>query len=256
MEKKKSKFALKKAELTYIYGVHAVKEVLRKRPDVVSVVYIRDSLLADPKLRAQANRAGSLLPLDERRLPEGIPHDAVHQGMIAGIAMDKLLVEYKTFKENLSPTPDTAVVVLGEVQDPHNVGAIIRSAAAFGISAILIPEHRQAPVTGTVIKVSAGMAFSVPLVSIGNVNTALRDLKNRGFWVYGLDSKGTVSLTEEKFDRPSVFVVGNEGTGMREKTREVCDTVLTIPMHPRAESLNASVSAAVVFYAWNTAIRQ
>lgn len=239
-------------DMTYIYGKHAVEEALRKRPDVVSVVYVRESLLEDPKFRAQAERAGSLRQLHEQKLPAGVSKDAVHQGIIAGVSVEKLLVPYKTFKNDLKSAPGTAIVVLGEVQDPHNVGAIIRSAAAFGIAAVLIPEHRQAPITGTVIKVSAGTAFSVPLISIVNVNTALRDLKDRGFWVYGLDSGGEVLVSEESFDRPSVFVVGNEGTGMRAKTREACDTILSIPMHPRAESLNASVSAAVVFYAWST----
>lgn len=238
-------------ELTYIYGTHAVNEALRKRADVVSVVYAKEELLTDPKFRASAERAARVLPLDEKRLPHGISRDAAHQGVIAGIDHDALLVSYKDFLKDVAPAADTAYVVLGEVHDPHNVGAIIRSAAAFGAAAVLIPEHRQAPVTGTVIKVSAGMAFSIPLVSLTNVNRALMDLKDRGCWVYGLDSEGDTALTAEQFTKPSVFVVGNEGTGMRQKTREHCDTVLSIPMHPRAESLNASVSAAVTLYAWS-----
>lgn len=234
----------------YIYGHHAVTEALRKRPDVVNAVYAEEKYLSDPKFVAQAKRARSLEVLGSK-LPVGVPRDAVHQGLIAVIDTAKLVIPWKMFRESLQSEPDTSLVVLGEVHDPHNVGAIIRSAAAFGASAVIIPEHRQAPVTGTVIKVSAGMAFSIPLVSIGNVNRTLRELKDRGFWVYGLDSEGDVSLSEEKFTKPTVFVVGNEGTGIREKTREQCDVVLTIPMHPRAESLNASVSAAVTLYAWS-----
>lgn len=239
-------------EITYIYGIHAVEEALRKRHDVVSTVYAKESLLNDERFLSLAKRAAEVLPLDEKKLPHGVPRDAVHQGVIAGIDMAKLLIPFKEFKQKLNPSPDTAVVVLGELQDPHNVGAIIRSAAAFGASAVLVPEHRQAPVSGTVIKVSAGTAFSIPLVAVGNVNSALDTLKDLGFWVYGLDSESGVSVTEEAFDRPSVFVVGNEGKGMRVKTREHCDTILTIPMHPRAESLNASVSAAAVLLAWST----
>lgn len=240
-------------QLTYIYGTHAVTEALRKRPDVVHIVYVREDAIHDAKFAALARKAGEVRPIDESKLPGGISNDAVHQGLVAAIDTDKLLIPWKTFKSSLKPTSADALVMLGEVQDPHNVGAIIRSAAAFGAGAVLIPEHRQAPVTGTVIKVSAGMAFALPLVSVGNVNAALRDLKDAGYWVYGLASDGDTSLPEETFDKPSVFVVGNEGAGMRAKTREHCDTVLTIPMHPRAESLNASVSAAVVLYAWSAA---
>jgi 23S rRNA (guanosine2251-2'-O)-methyltransferase len=137
------------------------------------------------------------------------------------------------------------------VQDPHNVGAIIRSAAAFGIAGVLIPEHNQAGITGAVIKASAGMVFTTPLVSIGNVNYAIKALKAKGFWIYGLDASGKNTLSGEKFDAPAAFVVGNEGSGIREKTLDACDIVLNIPMHERTESLNAAVSAAVVLYEWS-----
>lgn len=238
-------------EPVYIYGTHVVQEALSKRPDVVSVVYAKESLCNDPKFVAKAKRAGELRTLDESRLPEGVPDDALHQGMIARVDFSKLLIPFKTFKQMLGVSSDTSLVVLGEIQDPHNVGAIIRSASAFGVRAVLIPEHRQAPITGTVAKVSVGSIFSVPLVSVVNVNTALHDLKERGFWVYGLDHTGDSPITRESFTKPSVFVVGNEGKGMREKTRAHCDTILTIPMHPRTESLNASVSTAVALYAWS-----
>jgi 23S rRNA (guanosine2251-2'-O)-methyltransferase len=94
------------------------------------------------------------------------------------------------------------------------------------------------------------MAFRVPLVSIGNVNTTLRDLKDKGYWIYGLAMEGT-PLNEENFDAPSVFVLGNEGAGIREKTLETCDIALSIPMNPRCESLNVAVSAGVVFHSWS-----
>jgi 23S rRNA (guanosine2251-2'-O)-methyltransferase len=92
----------------------------------------------------------------------------------------------------------------------------------------------------------------VPLVSVGNVNTALRDLKERGFWVYGLVGGGDTTLTDESFTKPSVFVLGNEGAGLREKTEELCDFRLSIPIQKDVESLNAAASAAVTFYAWRS----
>jgi 23S rRNA (guanosine2251-2'-O)-methyltransferase len=151
-------------------------------------------------------------------------------------------------------TPDagTMLVLLDELTDPHNVGAIIRSAAAFGAAGILIPSHNQAPITGAVVKTSAGMVFRIPLVPINNVNQAIDTLKKEGFKTYGLVMDGDTALAEEPFDAPALMIVGNEGEGIREHTLARCDIRLRIPMDPRAESLNASVSAAVVLYQWST----
>jgi 23S rRNA (guanosine2251-2'-O)-methyltransferase len=239
-------------EIVYIFGKHAVYEALTERPDVVRGVYL-ESGFSDTKILeklAHAPKAKRQL-LNPKKLPGGLRADAVHQGVIAGISITDLMVEYKTFKQSLAITPDTCLLVLGEVQDPHNVGAVIRSAAAFGISGVLIPPHNQSPVTGTVVKVSAGMAFRIPLVEIRNVNATLRDLKEIGFWVYGLAGGGTASLHNEQFIKPTVFVLGNEGSGLREKTSEVCDELISIPIHTRCESLNAAASAAIVMYTWS-----
>jgi len=238
-------------EMTYIYGRHAVLEALKRRSDLVTQVIIQKEHLTQSEVIIALKNVKEVTELNEKKLPGGIGKEAVHQGFIAAIEANKLLIPFKTFKDNLVVNEDSSLLILGEVQDPHNVGAIIRSAAAFGFSAVLIPEHRQAPITGTVIKVSAGMAFSIPLVTIKNVNAALRDLKDKGFWVYGLDMNGDTALPEEEFKKPTVIVVGNEGEGIRQKTAELCDTILTIPMHPRAESLNASVGAATAMYAWS-----
>jgi 23S rRNA (guanosine2251-2'-O)-methyltransferase len=240
-------------ELVYIYGKHAIDEALSFRPDLVSELYVAADF-RDAKLLAKFERA-KVAPklLNEKRLPGGLRNDAVHQGVIAGVYVAGLLADYKQFMDTITMTPDTAILVLGEVQDPHNVGAVIRSAAACGFAAVMIPPHNQAPLTGTVVKVSAGMAFRIPIVEIRNVNATLTDLKKRGAWVYGLaGDAGSVPLPTERFTKPSVFVLGNEGHGLRQKTREACDTLLSIPMHPRCESLNAAASAAIVMYAWST----
>jgi 23S rRNA (guanosine2251-2'-O)-methyltransferase len=238
-------------ELVYVYGKHALDEALTFRPDLVTELYVAASF-KDERLLAKFERA-KVAPklLNEKRLPGGLRSDAVHQGVVAGINVAGLIRDYKSFMETLTITPDTSFLVLGEVQDPHNVGAVIRSAAACGVSAVLIPPHNQAPITGTVVKVSAGMAFRIPIIEIRNVNATLTDLKKRGCWVYGLAGEaGSVPLPQEQFDKPSVFVLGNEGEGLRLKTREACDTLVAIPMHTRCESLNAAASAAIVLYAW------
>ncbi len=235
----------------YIYGRHSVEEALRRNPTAVLGVHLASAVSIDTELLANyLKNGGRADDLTKRALSE-IPKEAAHQGAVARLNADKLLIDFKEFKKNLDLNPDNSFIVLGELTDPHNVGAIIRSAAAFGISAVLIPEHRQAPINGTVIKVSAGTAFSVPLVMVGNINNALRDLKDAGCWVYGLDMDGDAPLPTEDFRRPSVFVVGNEGKGIREKTAALCDSILTIPIHSRAESLNAAAAAATVMYAWS-----
>lgn len=238
-------------EKVYIYGKHALEEALMSAPQVIRKVFLA-STLHDAALHARLQELQiPTAPLAAGRGNELAGRDAVHQGIIAVMDPTALLVSFDDFLASLHMGKNPAIAILGEVQDPHNVGAIIRSAAAFGLAGVLIPEHHQAGITGAVVKTSAGMAFRIPLVSIGNVNNTLKILKEKGFWVYGLAMDGKEVLGTEAFDAPSAFIIGNEGAGIREKTLESCDVTLTIPMHPRTESLNAAVSAAVVFYEWS-----
>ncbi len=226
-------------------------EALRNTPHAVEKILLAPQS-EDREMRTLAQNAK--IPVAELS-PKTMPHDVdssiVHQGIIGLVSPSKLLREYREFVNSLKIDSNSALVILGEIQDPQNVGAIIRSAAAFGIAGVLIPEHNQAPITGTVVKVSAGMAFRVPLISIGNVNTTARDLKERGFWIYGLEGDAPKNIATEKFDAPAVFILGNEATGIRLKTRELCDILLSIPMNPECESLNVSASAAIALYAWS-----
>jgi 23S rRNA (guanosine2251-2'-O)-methyltransferase len=238
-------------EIDYVYGKNSVREALLARPDLVKTVHLSadfsDTGLMELMRKLKIARAS----FDPKKLPKGVAEDAVHQGIIAHVDFSKLLVPYDEFISSLSVTNDTGLILLGEVQDPQNVGSIVRSAAAFGISGILIPEHRQAQIQGTVAKVSSGMVFRIPLVQVGNVNHTLEDLKKRGFWTYGLDQKAEQSVYTEDFEKASVFVVGNESEGIREKTLEHCDIPLTIPMRGTTESLNAAVATAVVLSHWS-----
>lgn len=236
-----------------MYGKHALMEALRNAPQVIRKVFLAPDL-RDVELRAllEKNKIPTTA-LAPGKGKEFVGKDAAHQGVIAVMNPSALLMSLDDFLAALPvPLPTkTAVAVLGEVQDPHNVGAIIRSAAAFGLAGVLIPEHNQVGITGAVVKASAGMAFRIPLVSIDNVNNALKALKEKGFWIYGLAMEGSTSLGTDAFDAPCAFVVGNEGSGIREKTLDACDVSLSIPIHARTESLNAAVSAAVVFYEWS-----
>lgn len=239
-----------KTDKIFIYGRHALKEALLNAPKTVKKVFLAKNV-DDAEifnLLKKNNLSAGELNDDKKGVVEG--HGS-HQGVIAQIDISILLVDYKTFIKNLKINKNTMLVLMGEVQDPHNVGAVIRSAAAFGARGVLIPEHKQAPVTGAVVKVSAGMAFKIPLVSIGNVNQTIEDLKKKGFYVYGLAGEGATSLVDEKFEDPTVLILGNEGSGIREKTREHCDKLLSIPIDSKCESLNAAVSASVALYAWS-----
>jgi len=240
-----------KREKIYIYGRHALTEALNNAPQAVRKAFL-SSEVNDPALRELlATRNIQASAIKSREADHMVGADTSHQGVIAIVDPSALLVEFDAFMQGLRPTERTLLVLLDELTDPHNVGAVIRSAAAFGAAGVLLPAHRQAPVTGAVVKASAGMAFRVPIVSIGNVNLAVDRIKKENFSVYGLAMEGAKELGEELFAAPTLFIIGNEGKGIREKTLERCDVTLRIPMDPRCESLNASVSAGIALYAWS-----
>jgi 23S rRNA (guanosine2251-2'-O)-methyltransferase len=226
-------------------------EALLHAPHTVRKVFLAPEI-NDAELRALLRKL-DLTPgvLKAREMDHMVGRETAHQGVIAVTDPGSLVLDFKPFIAALRPTENTMLVLLDELTDPHNVGAIIRSAAAFGAAGVLLPVHNQAPITGTVVKSSAGMAFRVPIVSIGNVNQAVDALKKEGFRTYGLVMDGSQNISDEKFDAPALFIVGNEGAGIRQKTFERCDVSLRIPMNSRAESLNASVSASVVLYQWS-----
>ncbi len=244
-------------EKVYIYGKHALAEALTHAPHAVRRVFLAPEM-DDPELRALVKKsgieAGALKSHDAGQM---VGHDASHQGVVAIMNTGALMTPLAEFVGSLTdrgtraPDAGTMLVLLDELTDPHNVGAIIRSAAAFGAAGVLIPSHHQAPITGAVVKTSAGMAFRIPLVPIANVNQAIDALKKEGFRTYGLVMDGAMALADEPFDAPALVIVGNEGEGIREHTLARCDVRLRIPMDPRAESLNASVSAAVALYQWS-----
>lgn len=253
-------------EKVYIYGKHALMEALAHAPHAVRRVFL-SSDMDDAELRALIKKS-DITPgtLKSSAIGQMVGRDTTHQGVVGILNTNALMVPFDRFMESLkekashreersekdrAPIAPPMLVLLDELTDPHNVGAIIRSAAAFGADGVLIPSHRQAPVTGAVVKTSAGMAFRVPLIAINNVNQAIDTLKKEGFATYGLAMEGARNMTEEPFAGPSLIIIGNEGEGIREHTLERCDAVLRIPMDARAESLNASVSAAVALYQWS-----
>lgn len=243
----------KKDTTTYVYGKHVLEEAMKNTPNVIEEVLFASNLQDDSLRHRMQETDIPVHTFGPKHPPGGIDQDDAHQGVVVRIDTRKLTRSYDDFADELEVTLDTSLILLGEVQDPHNVGAVIRNAAAFDVDGVLIPRHNQAQVTPAVVKVSAGMAFRVPLVSIGNVNTTIRDLKERDFWVYGLSDEGQEPLPDQSFETPTVFVLGNESSGIREKTREHCDKMISIPISDNCDSLNAAASTAVTFYALNEA---
>lgn len=243
--------------LTYLYGKNPLKEAIlaykRGSPMVVEKLYLTKQAELDNEIMSlvQSNKLAYEI-VTGSEIESLVGRDAVHQGVCA-VLDDKLL--YTSFEEVLerakNKNTNALFVLLDELQDPHNVGAIIRSAVAFGADAVLIPEFDQTQITGTVIKTSAGMTFSIPIVRIGNVNNTLEKLKQEHFWTYGLTGDGDTKLNEVKFDSNTVIVVGSEGQGIRAKTLELCDFKLSIKTDAKCESLNASNATAVTLYEWS-----
>ncbi|MBP9710909.1 MAG: 23S rRNA (guanosine(2251)-2'-O)-methyltransferase RlmB [Candidatus Pacebacteria bacterium] len=236
----------------FIYGKHAVAEALTQRPESVRKIHLASSM-DDRSLRELIKRSGiPVEKIDERKVSSQAEGNASHQGVIALISLSGLVVPFEKFLDTFEPTPDTALVFLSEVQDPHNVGAVIRSAAAFGAKAVLFAEHNQASISGAVIKSSAGTAFTLPLVQVPGTQQALSALKKKGMMIYGLAGESSTTLWDTEFTKPSVFVLGNEAHGIASAAKSLCDTMLSIPMSSRAESLNVAAAGATVLYEWST----
>jgi len=240
--------AVKKPTKIYIYGKHSVAEALRHAPGAIRALYLEEP--GDKTLYELARAAGiAVAPLDLRRVTSMVEGAAAHQGAVALIGADELLQDADKFVESYKALPGGVLVFLSEVQDPHNVGAIIRSAAAFGAAAVLLPTHKQAPITAAVVRSSAGMAFQLPLVGVANPQQTIAALKKKQVRVLGLAADGAIPLEQEPFEACTMLVVGNEAEGVAPYARALCDAMLSIDIEPKAESLNVAASAAVALYA-------
>lgn len=169
---------------------------------------------------------------------------SAHQGVVAFGAAHS----YRELSDVIEDAK--LLVVLDGVEDPHNLGAIIRTAHAAGAGAVIVPERRSAPLTETVAKAAAGALAHLPVVRITNVSQALERLKNNGFWIYGLDERGKAMHDEIEYNTPTTIVLGGEGKGLHQIVRKHCDAVVRIPMAGAVSSLNVSVAAGVVLFEW------
>ena len=191
-----------------------------------------------------------LSEVDEERLA-ALAGDARHQGV--ALRLRKLeATEWFVLLEELGQAVRSghypSVVLLDQVQDPRNLGAIARSCAAFGVSALITPKDRSADIGPAALKTSAGALHQLPFARVTNLKRALEDLQEIGFWSVGLALEGGVPISEIALDRPLAWVVGSEGAGIRPGTAKACDHIAFIPIEGGVESLNASVAASIVLY--------
>ena len=223
----------------YIYGKNPIREALSQAKHTVSRLFV--SRRRGGRDIEEIVRLALSLGIGVKEVPDRVLKDLVgnqnHQGVVAEVEF-----VYEPL-DNLFDYP--AVLVLDHIQDPHNLGALARSAAAFGVKGIVIAQNRAVHVTPAVVKVSEGNIFKVDVSIVINLRRAIEEFKKRGFWVYGADMGGR-SIWDVSFAERVLLLLGSEGKGISRLMRESCDEVVAIPMEPKVESLNVSVSGAIL----------
>ena len=236
------------AESRIIHGFHAVTARIRQNADSVLELYV-DAQRRDPRARDLLKLAESngvrIVPVDGKRL-DGMAGNASHQGVVAKVDAARRVVNLEDVLDTLNEPP--LLLVLDGVQDPHNLGACLRSADAFGVHAVIAPKDRAVGLNATVEKVACGAAETVPYITVTNLARTLRELKERDIWVVGADGEADNTLNNFYHDSALALVLGAEGEGLRRLTRETCDQLVKIPMLGSVESLNVSVSAGILLY--------
>ena len=233
-----------------IYGRHAVAAALEShRP--LNRVWVNARIRYDPRFLSlidEAKASGAVIDeVDTKRLNQ-ITEGANHQG-IAAQAASHDYHELDTLIDNALTAAKLPVIVAADgITDPHNLGAIIRTAEALGAQGMVIPQRRAAGITSTVAKVAAGALEHLPGSRVVNLKRALDTLKEKGFWIYGLASEGSQPIHRATFDRPTVIVVGSEGDGLSLTVQQSCDVLLSIPLRGNVPSLNASVATGMALY--------
>jgi len=231
-------------EMAILSGIHPVAEALRAKHPLERLLVAQGA--GGPRLQEIIDlaRSASIPVRFERRAAlDRLAGTSAHQGVVAMGAAQR-------YADLDGVAPCEMLVVLDGVEDPHNLGAIIRTAHAAGAGAVVIPERRAAGVTDVVAKAAAGALEHLPVVRVTNINRALEELKQRGYWIYGLDECGAETYDQVEYASPAAVVLGGEGKGLHEQVRKHCDALVRIPMAGRISSLNVSVAAGVMLFEW------
>lgn len=237
-----------------IEGRNAVMEALRAGRTIDKIFIAKgdvDKTLGH--IASKARSAGIVVTEADRRKLDAMSQTHAHQGVIALCAVK----EYSTIEDMLAIAAERGeapfLVLCDEISDPHNLGAIIRTAECAGAHGVIIPKRRSAGLTSIVGKTSAGAVSYLPVARVPNIPALLKELQQQGVWIFGTAAEGTTSLYEADLKGPAAIVIGSEGDGMGRLVREGCDFLVSIPMKGRISSLNASAAAAILLY---EAVRQ
>ena len=232
-----------------IFGRNSVMEAIKAGTPINRLLYTGGESAGSLRtILAMAKEKGILTASQDRKKLDELCGNRNHQGIMAYIAAASYVEPEDILQIAKDKGEPPFVVILDEIQDPHNLGAILRTADAVGAHGVIIPEHRAAALTGTVAKTSAGAAHHVPVARVTNIPNTIDYLKEQGLWIAGTDLSGTTPFYKADFKGPIGLVIGSEGHGMGKLTCKKCDFVVTIPMCGQVESLNASVAAAILMY--------
>jgi 23S rRNA (guanosine2251-2'-O)-methyltransferase len=233
--------------LAVLIGIHPVVEALRAKRPLERIVVARGA--GGHRLQEVidlARTTGTPLRFEDRGALDRLAGAKSHQGVVA-LGAEKKYADLA----DIAPTAELLVVLDG-VEDPHNLGAIIRTAHAAGASAVMIAERRAAGLTETVAKAAAGALEYLPVVRVVNISHTLRSLKDEGYFIYGLDERGEVTYNTVEWPEKTVIVMGAEGKGLHDLVKKNCDALMRIPMAGKIASLNVSVATGIVLFAWRS----
>lgn len=233
----------------HIFGINSVSALISANSQCIQQLFV-DRKRNDKRIQSivdAAKRAKINIRFEDRQQLDEICQGGNHQGVAARCEMPKVQDENlvdEIIGENESPL----FLLLDGVQDPHNLGACLRTADAVGVDAVIIPKDRSASINSTVVKVASGAAYSVPVVSVTNLSRTIRTMQEAGVWFVGADGEAEESIYQVKLTGSIAIVMGAEGSGLRRLTKELCDFLVKLPMMGAVESLNVSVATGVCLY--------
>jgi len=232
-----------------IYGSYPVLAALQNGQQL-NRLYLNSRMLHDSRFESlipQAKEAGTVIDVVDNKRLDQLTNRANHQGIVATVAPYEYVDLLELIDKAKSETDNPVIIIADGINDPHNLGAIIRTAEAFSMQGLIIPQRRAVGVTSTVMKVAAGALAYFPVARVVNLNNAIASLQEAGFWIYGTMMEGN-SLHNTKFEGAIGLVIGSEEKGLSPSTAKACDFLVSIPMTGKTPSLNASVASAICLY--------
>lgn len=224
-----------------VYGKNVAIEYLRKNKKIKKI-WIQDSFNDQTILSLIQKRQ-----IGYKKCPK-IELDRLANGVHQGIILEVEDYQYASLSDFLKNTNDGFLIILDHIEDPHNLGAIIRTCESAGVDGIILPKDRSATVNATVLKTSVGTTENVKIAQVTNLVQAIQELKESGYWIVGTDMTNSTDYRKIDYTGKTAIIIGNEGSGMSRLVRESCDFIARIPMYGKVNSLNASVSAGIMIY--------